>query len=156
MQIAVCSDAHGSRRRMDAMLQKLPDIDALCFLGDMDADASYLSYGLAEKKPHAAFHAVCGNNDLFSVLPKTLSLWLGGIHVLLTHGHLFRIKERTDLLVKHAVRCGCTLVLYGHTHIPKDARNGSIHLVNPGALMLGEWCLLELGPDHVQVMPQHT
>lgn len=152
MTIAVASDAHGDRRKMDALLAVLPRVDAFCFLGDMDRDAEYLMYGLAEMQPKADFYAVAGNNDLFSRRPGTLQLQFGGVSVMITHGHLFRgVRTTQQPMALQAGRLGCSVVLYGHTHIQKDQMQGDVRCVNPGALMQGEWALLTAEEGEAQV-----
>ena len=153
MRIAACSDAHGAQRKMDALLDALPPVDVLCFLGDMDKDAAYLDYGLQERQPKAAFYAVAGNNDPFSQMAKTVELSFAGVKTMITHGHLFRgIRTTRSVLAGQAKRLGCQLVLYGHTHVQLDELIDGVRLVNPGALMLGEWALVEVSAGGVTLM----
>lgn len=155
MTVAVASDAHGDRRRMDALLAVLPGVDAFCFLGDMDRDAEYLMYGLEETQPRADFYAVAGNNDPFSRRPSTLQLQMDSVHIMVTHGHLFRgVRTTQQPMAMQAGRLGCTLVLYGHTHVQKDQMHGAVRCVNPGALMQGEWALLTLEGGEARVALQ--
>lgn len=152
MKVAVCSDAHGARRNMDVFLQALPPVDAVCFLGDMDRDAEYLDWGLRELQPKAVFHAVAGNNDPFSRRAKGLLLHFDGVAVLVVHGHLYRgIRAERTALAHAAAERGCTLALYGHTHIQRDETLEGVRLINPGALMQGNWALLTVSQGRVQV-----
>lgn len=151
MLIAICSDAHGARRHMDALLENLPEIDALCFLGDMERDAVYLHYGLQEVQPRAAFYAVRGNNDPFSREAETLELTLSGTRTLLTHGHLYQVKTQLAPLARRASARHCSLALYGHTHIPLDSTISGVRLINPGALMRGLWALLSIDDEGIAV-----
>lgn len=153
MRIAVVSDAHGARRWMDALLDVLPPVDALFFLGDMDHDAEYLCYGLAEKQPKADFLLVAGNNDPFSKQPRTVERTIEGVRMLITHGHLFRgIRSARTSLAVYAQRRGCGLVLYGHTHVTRDEQVDGVRLVNPGALMDGKWALATLQDGQAEVI----
>ena len=136
---------------MDALLETLPRVEMLCFLGDMDRDAAYLQTGLAEKQPRAAFYAVCGNNDPFSRLPATLELPFAQVRAMLTHGHLLRVKQGLTALSAQTKRRGCALALYGHTHIRGDEMVNGVRLVNPGALMLGCWALADIAGDGMEV-----
>lgn len=152
MKVAVLSDAHGARGRMDALLHALPGIDALCFLGDMDRDAEYLDWGLQALQPGTAFHAVAGNNDPFSHRARTIELRLGDVRTLMTHGHLFPgIRTSPRALAKRAHALDCRLALYGHTHRQCDAEMEGVRIVNPGALLQGEWALLTLNEGGIQV-----
>lgn len=149
---ALVSDAHGDRRRMDALLNALPPVDALYFLGDMDKDAEYLDWGLKERQPCAAFVAVAGNNDPFSRRARTVTLAVEAIRVMLTHGHLFTaIRLSPKALAREAARQGCALACYGHTHRPLDKRVDGVRVVNPGALKDGDWALVTVDGAAVTV-----
>lgn len=152
MLIAVTSDAHGAQRQMDALLRELPVVDAFCFLGDMEKDAEYLCYGLEEVHPAASFYTVAGNNDPFSRLPRSIELTFGGAKTLITHGHLFRsIRASRATLARGAKADGCALALYGHTHVQCDETLEGVRLINPGALMRGEWALIDIAHQRVEV-----
>lgn len=156
MQIVVASDAHGAHRWMDALLEAMPPgVQAFCFLGDMDKDAQYLDYGLRECWPGAAFYAVAGNNDPFSRMPKLVTVSFDGVLCMLAHGHLYRgIREDRRSLAWHARKLGAPLALYGHTHVQREEIIGDVHLVNPGALMQGEWALVTAEAGSFQVEMQ--
>ncbi len=145
MLIAVAADAHGMCTRMDALLRALPDVAAFCFLGDMDRDAAYLQYALAESRPRALFLAVAGNNDFGSPLPGTIEWTFEKTRAILTHGHLFRVKLTRAALASYAASRDCRLALFGHTHRPLDEWVDGVRLVNPGALADGRWALVETG-----------
>ena len=143
--IACAGDAHGAKRQMDKLVAALPAIDAFCFLGDMDRDALYLSLALQEARPGVPLHAVAGNNDPFSKLPKTELLWFKDIRALITHGHLYHVKVSTALLRAAVKKNGCALSLFGHTHQPHHKEYDGITLINPGALLKGQWALVDIG-----------
>lgn len=151
MLIACASDAHHGRTNIEKLLASLPPVDALCFLGDSDADAMLLRYGLSERQPRAAFHAVAGNWDPASALPKSELLAFGKTRALITHGHLFRVKQTLSLAADAAQVNDCRLVLYGHTHCAFDGWEKGVRLVNPGALFQGQWALIDISGDAVSV-----
>lgn len=155
MRIAVVSDTHGARRYMDDMLEALPEVDALCFLGDMEKDADYLDWGLRERQPGAAFYAVAGNNDPFSQQEKTSIHVFGGVRAMLTHGHLFAgIRLSRRALAAKAAQLDVRLVLYGHTHRQQSEEIDGVTLANPGALMDGSWLLLQIENGQISTAPQ--
>lgn len=158
MTIAIVSDVHGATRKMNALLDAMPPVDALCFLGDLEQDGEYLTYGMQEKCPRARITTVAGNNDPFSRLPGTVVEDFGGVRVMITHGHLFRgVRLHRRTLAARAQALGCALALYGHTHAAKDESIGGVRLINPGALMQGEWALLDIGPEgDVTLRPQRS
>lgn len=144
MKIACAGDAHGARGAMLRMLDALPRIDALCFLGDCDADADFLEPLLKSAQPHAAFLSVAGNNDPFSERPKTIEMSFGAARAMLTHGHLFGVKQSLMRLLYRAKERECDLALFGHTHAPFMEQIDGVWLVNPGALLKDRWALLEI------------
>ncbi|MDR0896442.1 MAG: metallophosphatase family protein [Oscillospiraceae bacterium] len=141
MRIALASDVHRHTHYCQALIQALPPVDALCFLGDMDADADLLQSLLRDKQPGAAFVAVVGNNDFCSRRARTIEMHFGNVKALLTHGHLFPSQ---GALLRRAAGQGCALVCCGHTHIPRLETKEGITLLNPGALRDGRWALAEL------------
>lgn len=152
MLICVASDSHGARRDMDLLLARLPKVDAFVFLGDMERDGAYLDYGVREVCPGADFYAVCGNNDPFSQLPVTVTLGFEGTRVMVTHGHVVQqIRTSTRYLVARAKALGCGMALYGHTHVARDMEEDGVRVVNPGALMQGEYALVRFAGTDVDV-----
>jgi len=141
MRIACASDAHRAHEKEERLIGLLPRVDAFCFLGDVDSDADCLGLLLKIKQPHALFYAVAGNNDPCSERARTLTLPLGPVHAMLTHGHLFRTRQA---MAAFAGERGCQLLLYGHSHKPLYEVIRGVHVINPGALMSGQWALIDM------------
>lgn len=152
MKIACVADAHGANRKIEQLVAALPPVDAFCFLGDVETDGEYLQLLLADVQPHAAFHAVAGNNDPGSSLPQSLELILGKTRTFITHGHLYRVRLSSASLAAHARARDCTLALFGHTHIPYNARVDGVRLVNPGALRDGRWALVDTDTEEAALL----
>ena len=153
MLIACAADAHGAKRQMDRLVAALPAIDAFCFLGDTDRDVQYLSLGFQEARPSVPLHAVAGNNDPFSKLAKTELVWFENTRAIITHGHLYHVKLGTASLLAAAKKSGCALALFGHTHQPLYKEYDGVALVNPGALLRGQWALVDIaGRIEVRLM----
>lgn len=149
MIIACAGDAHRAKDQMAKLIVALPKIDVFCFLGDLDVDAAHLKGVIAKEQPGASFHAVAGNNDLCSDLPRTLILQFGKTRALLTHGHLFYVKLSPMALMLEAGKQGCKLALFGHTHQPYVKLSNGVQLINPGALMKGQWALIDTDKENV-------
>lgn len=139
MLIAAASDAHGARAYREALVAALPKIDAFCYLGDCEADGLALRLLLG----NTAFHIVRGNCDHGSDLPETVMERLDGVRALITHGHRFHVKRTTALLAAKAAEQGCALALFGHTHQPYHGAREGVVLVNPGALCMGRYALID-------------
>ena len=125
MKILVFSDSHSSlwfMRRCVSIIKP----DGIIHLGDHAEDGS----AIASENPSVPFYHVPGNCDSYyrsSSEALTKICEIGGVKLLLTHGHRFQVKS-----------AGVQAVLFGHTHtslIQKEP-DGLLAL-NPGAA--GSW-----------------
>ena len=143
MKVLVFSDTHGS---FGPMLRALREIrpDAVVHLGDGEKDAAKVK----AEHPGVPFYQVSGNCDYGSSLPDETVVSLGGVRVLLCHGHRYAVDwGRLDSMVYAAQEKGCSLVLFGHTHSPENTELGGVKLVNPGTAGRGprlSWARLEI------------
>lgn len=138
MKLVVFSDSHGSRSRLAAAKEMHPDADMFVFLGDGIRDAERVFDGCP------FFAAVCGNCDssfLFCVLdvPEERMLDIDGCRILCMHGHKHGVKFSLEPLKQYAKGKNADLVLYGHTHIPLETRDGGTVLFNPGSVGQGSY-----------------
>ncbi len=130
-RIGVLSDSHGDWRNLGRLLERMGKLDALCFLGDVDADADWLETRF--ETTHAPlFFAVRGNNDLASRRPWDLVTEIGGRRFFLTHGHRYHVRGGTDQLTAAARAAGAGIALYGHTHEPYCSWDDGVFVLNPG------------------------
>lgn len=128
MIIYVFSDSHGSLMEMVNLVKSAPP-DAVLHLGDGAQDAE----DLASIYPQIPLYRVPGNCDVFDPEPAVKQLELEGVRFLFSHGHLWSVKQRKDILLGVARKEKADIVLYGHTHIP-DAHQESdgLWVLNPG------------------------
>lgn len=91
IRIGVMSDSHGRLSYVTRAVREMGRVDWLVHLGDHDSDASE-----AGKVSDAPLAVVCGNCDWFSNFPAERLLELGGVRVLLTHGHQAEREGRSD------------------------------------------------------------
>ena len=131
MKILVLSDSHASLRFMRLAIAKLRP-DHVIHLGDHYDDGK----ALVEENPHILFHQVPGNCDLFRCepwLPDCLCYPIGGVKILMTHGHKHAVKTGIYRLLADARVQGAALALYGHTHRPDCHREeDGLWVMNPG------------------------
>jgi putative phosphoesterase len=132
MRVIVLADTHAPRRWKScppAVATWLRQADVILHAGDVCVAAV-----LDELAGYAPVHAVVGNNDAADVAAwgarQTLEVEIAGLKVAMIHdagaaaGRLRRMRAafpRADV------------VIYGHSHIPLDARDGGFRIFNPGS-----------------------
>lgn len=137
MKILVLSDSHGNGKIMANVVQKYKKtVDCVVFLGDCirDCDAFVADFA----KP---IYMVAGNCDYASQLPEELLIELGGKKVMMTHGHMYRVKVGYDNIITAAVANGADICLFGHTHAPVYFVKNGITFLNPGSINLPRGCI---------------
>lgn len=127
----VLSDTHGDT---DAILRLLPIMetcDAVIHLGDHAWDMD-----VVEAKLGAKLYRVAGNNDYRSRAPSEAVIELGPCKIFATHGHLYGVNVTRSRLRARAATLGCSIALFGHTHVSAIFDDGDIAIMNPGSLRL--------------------
>ena len=127
MKILVGSDTHHSIGDLyDAIELEKPD--AVIHLGDHLSDAE----DLAAAFDRIPFYCVPGNCDYAPFAEDTKLLELGGVRLLLAHGHQFGVMQGLERLRQQALRMGAQAALFGHTHVPLCDVQSGLWLLNPG------------------------
>jgi putative phosphoesterase len=119
--IGVISDTHGLLR--PEALAALRGSEHIIHAGDVGAPE--ILDGLAAIAP---IHAVCGNIDKGAWarrLPETDVVEFGGISIYVLHD-----LAQLDLKPEAA---GFRVVIYGHSHVPKQEMRGGVLYFNPGS-----------------------
>ena len=154
MKILVLSDSHGQFSAMeDAVLRERPDY--IFHLGDHQRDARKLG----KRFPDYPVISVPGNCDL--PLPTetlTVRQELGGVSMLLTHGHAYGVKGGLLRMELAAQEAGVQVAAFGHTHVAYCQETNGLWMLNPGSIGYGGSygvILIENGQaqcytDHVQ------
>lgn len=120
-EVIVVSDNHG-------------EVQHCLSVQNMYPDAIYIHCGDTQLKLEETpgFIQVKGNNDWLLDLPKQRIVEIEGVKVMICHGDQKAFPlEKT--LPEEARRLGCTLVCYGHTHIPLIHIHKGVDCVNPGS-----------------------
>ena len=129
-RVGILSDTHG--RLSLAALGCLVECDHIIHAGDIGNPDI-----LTELQEYAPVTAVLGNNDWGQDAPTQAVVRVGGVSVYFAHGHregaTFASPGR---LPQHAAEKGCTLALYGHTHVVYHERHGAVEVLNPGSISL--------------------
>ena len=131
MKILVFSDSHSYRNLMKLFMENVKP-DAVIHLGDYVDDGEEIS----RKYPDLPFYQVPGNCDAYRCSPfmkLELTKKIGGVKMLLTHGHTYHVKSGPEYLLAEAECQQVDAVLYGHTHQPVcyQAEEG-FWVLNPG------------------------
>lgn len=132
MKILIMSDSHSAlsvmRRHIEAV-----DPDVLIHLGDHYDDGE----AIAEEYPDIRMYQVPGNCDRYrcpSDLPLVRVPSIDGVRLLMTHGHLHKVKMYIDALLRDGRAAGAQAVLYGHTHCPNCYQEpDGLWVINPGS-----------------------
>lgn len=141
MQFLIFSDTHGRSQNIINVIERcIADLDGVIFLGDNYPDI----IPAMERFPDLTFHAVAGNCDFGAryLAPEYQEklVDIGGVRVLMLHGHTRSVKFYLGELEAYARRVGADVALFGHTHerVEEYRHLGSkpLHLFNPGSAAL--------------------
>lgn len=140
MRILVLSDSHRNEFACSLAIKNQPNADIVVFLGDGEDDFD----GCRKLIGTPRVYTVCGNCDFYSSLPESQIIEAGDIRVYITHGHRESVKYGTQMLCEKVKEYGCTLGLYGHTHIQNYEYVDGIHLFCPGSLRNEEYGVVDV------------
>ena len=132
MEILIVSDSHGRADNLREVLRSHPNAKYLLFCGDGLRDV-----GIAAREfPNVITAVVRGNCDWLSDIPAELYFKIDGVRILLMHGHTHSVKSGMDTALAYAKEKDAQILIYGHTHIPKNeyVSDMGITLFNPGSL----------------------
>jgi len=147
MKILVFSDSHTRFEKILEILEKEKPERVIC-AGDHSTDAEELSY-TDENLP---FHIVRGNTDFYDQKHEDLlEFELGGKKIFLAHGHEFGVKLDLEPIIRTAQTRGSDIVIFGHTHKAIHLEVEGMHIFNPGAALLGEYGILEIKDNKIEL-----
>lgn len=131
--ILVFSDSHGSSFNMSETIKKYPDLECVIHLGDGAEDTKYLSLSVT-----TGLLTVRGNCDMFSSEPKEIKVNMCGLDFLICHGNAYGVKFGVERYEAYALKTGCDIALFGHTHTPYlneiKTENKTVYIFNPGSI----------------------
>ncbi|MGI6486086.1 MAG: metallophosphoesterase [Thermoanaerobacterales bacterium] len=128
MLIAVLSDTHGYLHYAEQVLKQLNGIDLLLHAGDFVSDARKLKKTLG-----CNILCVSGNCDFCAMEPKERIVEFEGVNILITHGHMYKVKYGYERLLKRAKEVSAKIVVFGHTHKSENVTIDNVLLLNPGS-----------------------
>ena len=129
MKILVLSDSHGRPGALRQTIQK-ENPHAMLYLGDGLYDAEKMR----EEYPSLPIITVPGNCDWGSLDEPERFIELGGVRILMMHGHTRGVKYGGMNAYYAAREMGADVLLYGHTHRPMVDYDGTLYTMNPGSI----------------------
>lgn len=128
MRILVVSDSHGRVDNLITAVERTAP-DYVLHLGDCQRDLE----ALRSEFPHLPMEGVPGNCDWGSFDTPERLIELGGVRILLLHGHTRNVKNSPMAAMYAAREYGASVLLFGHTHRPLVDNDGTLLTLNPGA-----------------------
>lgn len=127
-KLLIVSDSHSLTTELTDIYERHDDVDAALHCGDSELD-TYSPY-------LKNYTVVKGNCDIFSAFSEEEVVQLGGLNILLTHGHLFRVKENLMTIQYAAREKEADVILFGHTHVALAKQEANQLFINPGSIHL--------------------
>jgi len=128
MTVLVLSDSHGKVDNMIRAVELVKPRQVL-HLGDCQRDLA----ALQRVFPDIPMDGVPGNCDWGSCDAPERLIELGGVRILMLHGHTRNVKSSPMGAMYAAKECGAQVLLFGHTHVPLVDNDGTLLTLNPGA-----------------------
>lgn len=137
MEILIFSDSHGALSSMRRVIEAHPGATHILFCGDGIKDIT----ALEKDFPKRVFLSVKGNCDAWfspGECPTERLFTLGGLRILMMHGHTHGVKGSYGVAASYAAKEGADILLFGHTHLPFEGglsvKEKRVHLFNPGSI----------------------
>ena len=133
LRILIMSDSHGRNENVELAIaqvrEEIGEFQMLIHLGDV-GDAREL-----ESLAGVPCYIVRGNPDYDAKLLNANVIEAGGHRIFATHGHLYQVDMRLDLLRFAALENDCDIAMYGHTHVPYlEEDPDDVTILNPGSI----------------------
>jgi putative phosphoesterase len=157
MRIGILSDTHDQVERTARAVRRLMEAGAECLIHCGDLTRPDVVYELAPRPSYFVF----GNNDYDEEPLRQAAVLVGGVclgragqvelagkRVAVTHGDSLRE-------IRRLVASKPDYLLYGHSHVPADERDGPTRWINPGALhRAASWtvAVLDLDTDTLELL----
>lgn len=133
LRILIMSDSHGRNENVELAIaqvrEEIGEFQMLIHLGDV-GDAREI-----ESLAGVPCYIVRGNTDYDAKLLNANVIEASGHRIFATHGHLYQVDMRLDLLRFAALENDCDIAMYGHTHVPYlEEEPDDVTILNPGSI----------------------
>ncbi len=131
LKLIVFSDSHGDFAALDSVVRRhLAEPGVFIHLGDGAREVEELRM----LYPNIDLRFVPGNCDFYCTEPDVGEIKFGGCRAVFTHGHTRGVKLCDDNIVALARSRGASLLMHGHTHLPRAEYDGGLHILCPGSV----------------------
>jgi len=141
IKVLIISDSHNDYSSLDKIIRAESPFQYLVHCGDGIGDLFHVHI------PEGVMVVpVLGNVDLNRGydMERLEFLEINGWEIMVSHGDLFGVKDRYDLIYKAGEGHGVHAVLFGHSH-RKYLGSGDPVLFNPGPANKGSYGILTIG-----------
>lgn len=128
-KVIIISDTHFDTGNLKKIQSIILESDYCIFLGD--GINTIIDY---KKQLGDRLIIVRGNCDFFAQYNEEIVLDINGHKIFATHGHNYRVKTTLDNIAYRAQELNANIALFGHTHMPYQAYENGLFLINPGSL----------------------
>lgn len=133
LRILIMSDSHGRNENVELAIaqvrEEIGEFQMLIHLGDVGDEREL------ESLAGVPCYIVRGNTDYDAKLLNANVIEAGGHRIFATHGHLYQVDMRLDLLRFAALENNCDIAMYGHTHVPYlEEDPDDVTILNPGSI----------------------
>lgn len=133
LRILIMSDSHGRNENVELAIaqvrEEIGEFQMLIHLGDV-GDAREI-----ESLAGVPCYIVRGNTDYDAKLLNANVIEASGHRIFATHGHLYQVDMRLELLRFAALENDCDIAMYGHTHVPYlEEDPDDVTILNPGSI----------------------
>ena len=131
LKLIVFSDSHGDFNALDRIiLRHRAERCVFIHLGDGAREVE----DIRMLYPEIDLRFVPGNCDFGSTEPYVGELEFGGCRAVFTHGHICGVKFGDEKIIAMARARGASLLMHGHTHIPREEYGEGLHILCPGSV----------------------
>lgn len=134
MKLIAFSDSHGDHMPMIQALRKHRNAEVVIFCGDGHNDIREVQKSFPDKM----YLTVKGNCDWCCEFANVQTITLCGKKLLITHGHIQRVKESMMQLTYFGNQENADIVVFGHTHQQVTFLESKMILMNPGSIGYNE------------------
>ena len=141
MRILVLSDSHKHIANLIDAINNEPTAEIVYFLGDGTYEMEEVREIFTDKK---MFILVRGNCDFINTVPLCDIRSVDTCKIYASHGAVENVKLSFVGIKNEAIKNGCNIALFGHTHEKYYSYENGLHLFNPGSVKEGSYGIIDI------------